>query len=187
MVKRKQKPTKEVLLDLGCGIRKEPGHIGLDRLPLKGVDVVIELGRDRWPYEDNSVDGARSVHQFEHLTLPERTHWLNELHRVLKPGARCLFIVPMWSSGRAYGDPTHQWPPVSEFSFFYWDRKWRLENAPHTDKSNWDQGLDCDFEVTWGYGLDPMLESKNEEYKTFAINFYKEAAKDIHAALIKRK
>lgn len=181
------KLVPEVLkLDIGCGKNKKEGFLGVDRLPFEGVDYQFNAGVDSWPFENDSVEEAHTSHFVEHLTALERIHFCNELYRVLKPGGKCALVVPHWSSCRAYGDPTHQWPPVSEFWFYYLSKEWRAQNAPHTDAEHWDQGFKCDFECTWGYGMHSMVLARNQEYQQFALNFYKEAAQDIHATLTKK-
>jgi hypothetical protein len=174
-----------VRLDLGCGKNKRDGFIGVDTLALAGVDVVADL-RQTWTWADNSVDEIHCSHFVEHLTSVERCHFVNEMHRVLKVGSKATVIVPSWASNRAYGDPTHQWPPVSEMWFYYLSQEWRDTQAPHTDAKNWPQGFACDFEATWGYGMHPQLLTRNVEFQQFALNFYKEAAQDIHATLTKK-
>lgn len=175
-----------VKLDFGCGPNKKEGFLGCDRIAFEGVDYVIDLGKERWPFEDNSVAEGHTSHFVEHLTATERIHFCNELYRVLVPGGKCQVVIPSWSSCRAYGDPTHQWPPVSEFWFYYLDKGWRMQNAPHTDIKHWPQGYSCDFEGTWGYGLHAMALTRNQEWQQFAINFYKEIVQDIHATLTKK-
>lgn len=185
-MKRKSAPKDQTVtdttirLDLGCGPNKAPGFIGIDRIAFPGVDRVLEMGKDRWPFEDGSVDEARASHSVEHLTVPERIHFVNELYRVLKPGAGCLVVTPHWNSSRAYGDLTHQWPPVCEFWFYYLSKTWRALNAPHNDFYT------CDFEVSWGYSLRDDLTSRNAEFQQMALQNYKDAAQDIIATLKKR-
>jgi SAM-dependent methyltransferase len=176
-----------VKLDIGCGSKKKDGFIGIDRLKFDGVDVICEVGVAPLPYEENSVAEVYSSHFVEHLSAPERIQFLNELYRVMKPGAKATIVVPHFASGRAYGDPTHQWPPISEFWFYYLNRTWRMENAPHTDIAHWPQGYACDFDATWGYGIHTSLLTRNQEFQQFALNFYREAAQDIHATLVKRE
>ncbi len=94
--------------------------------------------------------------------------------------------TPHWASNRAYGDPTHQWPPVSEMSFFYLKREWRLSQAPHTDAQWMAGGYTCDFDGTWGYSLHPALHARSAEHNQFAMQFYKEAAQDMIVTLTKR-
>lgn len=167
-------------LDLGCGTRKKEGYIGVDSRQFDGVDVVCDLGTEPWPWQDDTVEEAHSSHMVEHLTGPQRIHFVNELHRVLKRGGKATLVTPHWASCRAYGDLTHQWPPVSEFWFYYLNVEWRKVNAPHND------GYTCDFDATWGYSLHPSLNVRNVEFQQFALNSHKEAAQDIIATLTKR-
>jgi hypothetical protein len=168
-----------VKLDLGSGPNKAEGFVGVDVRQFDGkVDVLCDIGKDRWPWEDGSVDEARASHVWEHLTWPERVHAFNELFRVLKVGAKAQIVIPHWNSSRYYGDPTHQ-SPMSEFAFYYLLKSWRDVNAPHT-------GYTCDFDATWGYSTHPALHAWNVERQQYAIQWFKEAAQDIIATLTKR-
>lgn len=174
-----KKPIHPLKIDLGCGPNKRAGFVGADVRRFPGVDHVIDL-RKPWPWKSGSVEEAHSSHFVEHLTAPERIHFVNELYRVLKPGGTCQIITPHWSSTRAYGDLTHQWPPVSEFWFYYLSTEWRAANAPHNDQYT------CDFAVTWGYALHESIQSRNQEYQMHAVTFFKEAAQDLIATVTKR-
>lgn len=175
-------------LDLGCGPNPAQGFEGVDQYAFDGkVKHVFDLRTTPWPFADNSVDEARCSHFIEHLTGQERCAFVNELYRVLKPEAGCLVITPHWASNRAYGDPTHQWPPVSEMWFYYLSREWRLQNAPHTDKSLWAPGYDCDLECTWNYNQNPAMKDRHPDYQQYAIMNYKDAAFDTVATLKARK
>jgi ubiquinone/menaquinone biosynthesis C-methylase UbiE len=167
-------------LNLGCGKDVREGWENVDALSLAEGVTVWDL-REAWPWPDNSVEEAYCSHFLEHLTNPERCHFWNELYRVLAPGAKAQIIVPHWSSHRAYGDPTHQWPPVSEMAFFYLSKEWRDSQAPHTNEL-----LKCDFEATWSYGLNQQLSVRNQEWQQFAVNWYKEAVTDIFATVTKK-
>lgn len=174
-------------IDIGCGPTKKEGYVGMDRIAFKGVDHVIEIGKGRWPFADGSVDEAYSSHCIEHLTAEERIHFANELWRVLKVGGKCEIIAPHWSSCRAYGDPTHIWPPMSEFWLFYLSRKWRVENAPHTDIKNWRRGFKCNFDCTWGYGLGGVTQGRNQEWVQFAMMLYRDVITDLIATITKQE
>lgn len=120
-------------LDLGAGKnRRGPDYTTVDCRPFEGVDVVADL-REKWPFEDESVDDVWCSHVLEHFERLERVHFMNELHRVLKPGKSATIVTPHWCSMRAFGDMDHKWPPVSEFFYFYLNRDWRAANAPHDD------------------------------------------------------
>jgi hypothetical protein len=196
-------------LDFGCGPHKREGFEGVDSIAFPGVDHVLNVvqrvtmigqldprsdqslvamptGYAKWPWADNSVAEAHASHFVEHLTGRERVHFVNELYRVLVPGGTCTVIVPHWASCRAYGDFTHQWPPVSEFWFYYLSKEWRTGNAPHTDGAHAPEGYTCHFEATWGYAMRQDLLSRNQEYQQFALGNYKEAAQDLVATLTKR-
>lgn len=178
--------VKLLKIDIGCGPSKKEGFKGVDQYKFKGVDHVVKLGSEALPFKANSVDEVHASHFVEHLTAGERCYLLNDLYRVMKKGAKITMVVPHWGSTRAYGDPTHQWPPISEMWFYYLNREWRKQQAPHTDKENWPQGYDCDFEATWGYQTNPAFATRNAEFQQFAVNHYREGALDIHATLTKR-
>jgi SAM-dependent methyltransferase len=187
-VVRLKRPAKVLKLDIGCGKNKQEGFTGVDSIKFPGVDVVMDI-RKRWPWKDDSVDEVYCSHVLEHLTNLdekwERVHFFNELYRVLKPGGTCKLILPHWCSNRYYGDPTHK-EPFSEMGFEYLSREWRGTQAPHTDAEYAPGMYTCDFQhVTYGYSLAPWLASRNEQFRSDALNMYKEAAQDMIATLTK--
>lgn len=177
--------VKEIKLDIGCGKNKKQGFIGVDQYQMEGVDKVMDV-RKKWPWKNDSVSEVHCSHFIEHLTANERVHFLNELYRVMKKGSKCTLIAPHWASNRAYGDPTHQWPPISEMFFYYLSKEWRATQAPHTDKKFNKYGYNCDFEATWGYSMNQALASRNQEYQQHALQFFKESAQDTVATLTKK-
>ena len=176
-----------VRIDIGSGPKPKDGFEGVDIIAFPGV-TQIDL-RAKWPWADDSVDEANCSHFLEHLTnfndRWERVRFFNELHRVLKPGAKCLLTIPHWSSTRYYGDPTHK-EPFSEMGFYYLSREWRATQAPHTDIANTEHGYSCDLEATWGYSLRQDIAARSIEFQQFAMANYKEACMDIIATLTKK-
>jgi SAM-dependent methyltransferase len=152
-----------VKVDLGCGPRKREGYLGVDIKEFPGVDVVADL-RERWPWPDGSVDEVRCSHFLEHLTGAERVHFANELYRVLKPGGTATILTPHWSHRAAYGDVTHQWPPVSEQWYSHLSRRWREVNASHDDRYT------CDFNTELSFNLDADIP-KAEDMRVPAWHF----------------
>jgi len=103
-------------LNLGCADRPLPGFIGVDICA--PADQIADLNKP-WPWPDSSVDEVMALDIVEHL--PSKIHTMNELWRVLKPGARVTIEVPSSTKGAgADQDPTH----VSRWnmnSFQYWE------------------------------------------------------------------
>jgi SAM-dependent methyltransferase len=175
-----------IKLHLGSGPRVKEGFINVDKLPFENVDVVLDLATFPWPWEDNSVDEILMEHTFEHFEQMTRVKVINEIHRVLKVGGTAVVCTPIFSSSRAYGDYTHQWPPVGEWTFCYWSKDWRLREAIHTDSSVDPNGFNCDFTCVWGYTAHEMLNNRSLEFQKDALAFWKEAAQDIICTATKR-
>jgi SAM-dependent methyltransferase len=167
-----------VKLNVGCGREKKEGFLGVDARPFDGVDVVTDLTKP-WPWADGEVEEIYASHIVEHFAGPDRIHFVNEAYRVLRPGGKMTVITPHWASCRAYGDLTHQWPPVSEFWFYYLAAEWRTQHAPHND------AYTCNFESAWSYGLNGALAVRNQEFQQFAAGNYKEAINDVICTMTK--
>ena len=167
-------------LDLGCGPNKRDGFHGVDAMPFDGkVDTVFDLRKTPWPWKNDSVDEVHCSHFLEHLDGSERVPFMNELYRVLRKDAKATIIVPHWSSERAYGDPTHKWPPVVAFSTYYLDKTWRAQNAPHV-------GFTCDFHVVGGNTIGHPWTMRTQEVQGFAQTHYINVSQDMILTLTKR-
>lgn len=177
--------TSVTKIDLGCGKNKREGYFGVDQFAMPGVDLMLDLGKDPWPFSDDQIEDVHCSHFFEHLDVPGRIHFMNELYRVMKVDGKAVVTCPYGFSGRAYGDLSHCWPPVVEMSFFYFDRTWRMQNAPHLDIDYNPKGLSCHFNSGYGYSMHPLLHTRNREFQELVINFCKEAAQDISATMTK--
>ena len=110
------------VLDVGCGKHKLPGSVGLDIVPLEGVDVVHDLNTFPYPFPDNSFDQIRLSHVIEHIDSIIRT--MEELHRVLRPGGQLEITTPHHTDASSWQDPTHVWHLNSRsFEFFQEDHR----------------------------------------------------------------
>lgn len=186
----KIEPATPIKLDIGCGKNKQPGHVGIDLIAFNGVDHVLNAASDRLPYDDSTVEEVFTSHFVEHLTSEERCHFFNEVWRVLKPGAKATIITPHWSNARAYGDPTHKWPAISEWFYLYLNKGWRDINAPHTDAEHLSWGYSCDFEggcVTTVNTQHPELVGRNSEAQNYATRNFINVNVDAYATLTAKK
>ncbi len=77
---------KDLVLDLGCGLNKQPGAIGVDYTSLKGVDVIHNLEKIPYPFKKSSVDKIYLYQVLEHFDVNLRIKVLEEIHRILKGG-----------------------------------------------------------------------------------------------------
>jgi SAM-dependent methyltransferase len=104
------------ILDVGCGLKKYPGAVGIDRLPGTAADIVWDLDRFPWPVEDRSFDQVRLIHVIEHVADVIRT--MEEVHRVLRPNGRVLIETPHYTDFSSWCDPSHRWH-LNSYSFRY--------------------------------------------------------------------
>jgi predicted SAM-dependent methyltransferase len=96
--------SKMICVDLGCGIRKEEGFIGVDVFTGDQVDVIANLN-GHFPFPDNSVDFIKAHDVIEHL--PDRIHTMDEIWRICKADAIVDIFVPSTDGRGAFQDPTH--------------------------------------------------------------------------------
>lgn len=126
-------------LELGCGRAKTPWDLRatgpdgaerpvrwtlwrLDADPAVKPDLVCRLGQDPIPLPDDSVHLVIAHHVLEHIGRQGETgEWFafwEDLYRVMAPGARIQFDVPLASSVWAWADPTHC-RALNEYAFLY--------------------------------------------------------------------
>lgn len=114
-------------LNLGASDRRIDGYVSVDIAT--PADVVADLAKP-WPWADSSIDGIVAYDIIEHL--PDRIHTMNELHRVLKPGARAQIEVPDAMRGAGfYQDPTHKSPWVMNSFQYFEDRSYAHTRLAH--------------------------------------------------------
>ncbi|MBI2618392.1 class I SAM-dependent methyltransferase [Candidatus Kaiserbacteria bacterium] len=94
------------VLDIGCGQRKLSGAVGLDVLENSQADIIHDVSKTPWPFEDNSFDVVFANHHLEHVSEP--LVFLREAHRILRPKGRIVLQVPYFRFIDAFTDPTHR-------------------------------------------------------------------------------
>ncbi|MCL4458575.1 MAG: methyltransferase domain-containing protein [Chloroflexi bacterium] len=126
--------SQEIRIDLGCGNRKRPGHIGVDKHSLPGIDIVWDV-ENGLPFEDNCVDYIYSEFLFEHVR--NLIFLFQEVYRVCRHNAIVEIIVPYYASIGAFKDPTHvQFFTEETIRYFTTDRWYGS-----------DYGINTNFEV----------------------------------------
>src|ERR1700752_2342650 len=70
------------ILDVGCGVNKTPGAIGLDNNPKTAADVIHDLGTLPYPFPNNEFDTVVSNHAVEHV--PDLMGFVTELYRITR-------------------------------------------------------------------------------------------------------
>jgi SAM-dependent methyltransferase len=105
-----------IVLDVGCGVRKQPGAIGIDRNPASKPDVLVDLDKFPYPFADNSFDRITAIHVIEHLSDVIRS--MEEFHRLLRPGGTLRIETPHYTDYSSFCDPTHK-NHLNSFSFRY--------------------------------------------------------------------
>lgn len=104
------------ILDVGCGINKYPGAIGIDRNCNTHADVIADLDSFPFPFKDASFAEIRAIHVIEHVSDVIRT--MEEFHRLLAPGGRVLIVTPHYTDFSSFCDPSHRWH-LNSFSLRY--------------------------------------------------------------------
>lgn len=106
------------ILDVGCGLAKFPGSIGVDVNPKTAADVFCDLDRGRLPFTSDAFDEVRAVHLIEHVENPVAA--IEEFHRVARAGGTIFIVTPHFTDVASYTDPTHRRHLTSEsFHYFY--------------------------------------------------------------------
>lgn len=102
-------------LNIGSGRRlmgEDGEYKNIDIMPFTDangkqlVDYVLNVEKEKLPFEDNSIDEIQADSVLEHLY--ELIFPMNEFHRVLKVGGLLKGTVPVAGSVKSFQDPTHR-------------------------------------------------------------------------------
>jgi SAM-dependent methyltransferase len=104
------------LLDVGCGIHKQAGAIGVDRNPGSRADVLANLDRFPYPFRSDSFDRITAIHVIEHLS--DIVAAMEEFHRLTRAGGTVRIETPHYTDFSSFCDPTHK-SHLNSFSFRY--------------------------------------------------------------------
>ena len=96
-------------INLGAGYKRYPNFVNVDADPNCNPDYLVDLEKDRLPFDDNTVEKVIAHHILEHIG-DGYFHLLKELYRVCKHGAIIDIHVPHPNHEVFLNDPTHKRP-----------------------------------------------------------------------------
>jgi hypothetical protein len=169
-----------MLLNLGCGMRRQEGYINVDRFG--NPDVFHDLESFPWPWPDNSVSEVLMIHVLEHLGQDAETFRkiIQELFRICRDQAMIKLVVPHPKHDTYLGDPTHV-RPITEAAIHLLSRKENIECIQDGAANSclaieWNVDFEVSetiylFDQRWKSRLDSGLISSAELYEaTFNYN-----------------
>lgn len=125
-------------VNLGCGDKQIDGALGVDFRETDATEVIHDLSKSPWPFEDEQFENALAQDIIEHMiwVIP----FMDECWRIIKPGGKLLIRTTYFDSEQSYKDPTHfHFFTLDSFDFFdpetdtgekygwYTDRKWKVD------------------------------------------------------------
>ena len=136
-------------LNLGCGYRRMEGWVNVDKFEACQPDLVLDLEKTPWPFEDDSVDEVMLIHVLEHIGASTDAFlgFIKELHRVCRHGAQIRIHVPHPRHDDFLNDPTHVRVITPEVMTLFSKREnliWQQNGAANTLLALY---LGVDFEV----------------------------------------
>lgn len=150
-------------LNLGCGYNKINGWVNIDSSPLVNPDVLWDLEKTPYPFDDNSVDEILANHVLEHLGQLTSTYLsiIKELYRICIGGAILHIRVPHPRHDNFLTDPTHVRPITIEGLQMFdqeLNRIWINKRWSNTPLGIY---LGVNFKIkSYNYILDPIFQQK---------------------------
>ncbi len=96
-------------VNLGCGRRKIPGFINVDKNLSCEPDYIVDIEKDGLPhFEDNSVDMIFCADFLEHISSARADFVIDEIWRVLKPNGLFESWTPSTDGRGAFQDHDHK-------------------------------------------------------------------------------
>jgi ubiquinone/menaquinone biosynthesis C-methylase UbiE len=102
------------ILDIGCGLHKVAGAIGMDVNPRTAADVLHNLNELPYPFVDDSFDEVTGRHVIEHVE--NALGLIVELHRLTRAGGTIKLLAPHYTNPDWATDLTHR-THLNSFSF----------------------------------------------------------------------
>lgn len=94
------------VLNLGCGDKRRPGAVNLDRVPGVNPDVIHDINHRPWPFPDAQFTEVLAYDVLEHCD--DVIAAMEEIHRICSNDAVVRITVPHFSCANAFTDLTHR-------------------------------------------------------------------------------
>ncbi len=159
-------------LDLGCGTAKVKNAIGVDKYPLKGVDILAKLDKYPYPLADNSFDEIYLNDVIEHL--PDTIATMEEIYRICKPDGRVFIRTINWNSHYNAMDPTH----VRTFSEHTFDFFGKIPGRSYYSTAKFDV-----VKVGYVYNARAKKLFQSEKLMKFLSHYLNNVLEDLHFEL----
>ena len=93
-------------LNMGCGTDIRDGYVNLDIVKKEGVDVVHNLNKYPYPFDDNTFDEVIVDNVLEHLDNTIKA--IEEIYRLCKNNAKVYIAVPNYNAYHFFSNPQHK-------------------------------------------------------------------------------
>ena len=111
------------ILDLGCGVNKQPGAFGVDINEGPDTDSRFDLDTFPWKLPDDQYLVVYMRQSLEHLAHPIKV--MQELYRICQHGALIFIQVPNGCCPGYVQDPDHKTPwNLGSFLYFCEEEQW---------------------------------------------------------------
>ena len=109
--------AETIRINIDAGLATIPDFVNID-IAGKG-EMTLDIGKEKLPFDDNSVDLIFSYHALEHV--PDYLFAMSEIHRVLKHGGRLLVGLPYVTVTQYHLVNPHHLHNFNEYSFDFFD------------------------------------------------------------------
>lgn len=157
-------------INLGSGFKRIEGFVNVDDDPLVEPDYIVNVEKDKLPFDDNSVEEIRAHHILEHIGdgfIP----LMKELHRICKHGALLDIVVPHHFHDNFYGDPTHKRPITVSGMYLFSKKHCEEHKEAYGSSSGMALKYNIDFDIeSFDFEYDPFYHGLIDMIKTKTEN-----------------
>lgn len=151
-------------VNLGSGFRRFDGFVNVDDDPLVQPDYIVNLEKDKLPFDDSSVSAMICHHVLEHIG-EGFISLMKEIYRVCKHGAIIDIRVPHHFHEIFINDPTHKRPITVEGLRLFSKKSNKEQIKSMGSSSGLGMKFDIDFEIAWfDYTYDVFYDGYIKEY-----------------------